>query len=181
MDHKTVEEYVLSMPNAKLDYPFGKGVAVYKIFIPKAGPLASHVDGVQGGTEKRTEPYETYGEGVSEATTQGSPSREDSTWGKAQQSATSTGSVSGSAGKQDSTMRGEWKMFALIEEKSDPVRISLKCDPQLAVLLREKYESVMPGYHLNKKYWNTLVLTGQLSWQEVQDLIRHSYELVSKD
>jgi predicted DNA-binding protein (MmcQ/YjbR family) len=72
------------------------------------------------------------------------------------------------------------KMFALIAENKDPIRISLKCDPQLAVLLREKYESVMPGYHLNKKHWNTVVLTGQLPWEEVQGLIRHSYELVSQ-
>jgi len=48
----------------------------------------------------------------------------------------------------------------------------------LAVLLREKYETVMPGYHLNKKHWNTVVLTGQLPWEEVQGLIRHSYDLV---
>lgn len=105
MDHKTVEEYLLSMPNARLDYPFGEGVAVYK-----AGD----------------------------------------------------------------------KMFALVAEKSSPVRLSLKCDPLLARHLREKYESVLPGYHLNKKHWNTLVLSGQLSWEEVQDLIRHSYELVVK-
>jgi predicted DNA-binding protein (MmcQ/YjbR family) len=59
-----------------------------------------------------------------------------------------------------------------------PVRISLKCDPQLAELLRGKYEEVMPGYHLNKKHWNTIVLSGQLSWEEVQGLIRHSYDLV---
>lgn len=72
------------------------------------------------------------------------------------------------------------KMFALLTEKSSPVRISLKCDPRLATLLREKYETVMPGYHLNKKHWNTIVLTGQLSWEEVQDLIRHSYNLVTK-
>ena len=72
------------------------------------------------------------------------------------------------------------KMFALVAAKSDPVRISLKCDPLLAATLREKYESVMPGYHLNKKHWNTILLTGQLSWEEVQDLIRHSYNLVSE-
>lgn len=105
MDHKTVEDYLLSMPNTRLDYPFGEGVAVYKV--------------------------------------------------------------------------GD-KMFALVAEKSDPVRISLKCDPQLAVTLREKYESVLPGYHLNKKHWNTLLLTGQLGWPEVQDLIRHSYQLVTE-
>jgi predicted DNA-binding protein (MmcQ/YjbR family) len=70
-------------------------------------------------------------------------------------------------------------MFALVAEKSDPVNLSLKCDPTLAELLREKYESVMPGYHLNKKHWNTLLLTGQLGWEEVKDLIRHSYNLVA--
>ena len=72
------------------------------------------------------------------------------------------------------------KMFALIPEKSEPVRISLKCDPKLAEVLREKYESVMPGYHLSKKHWNTIVLSGQLDWEEVQALIQHSYQLVTK-
>ena len=70
------------------------------------------------------------------------------------------------------------RMFALIPEGKDPVRVSLKCDPQLAEFLRNKYDTVMPGYHLNKKHWNTIVLTGQLPWEEVQGLIRHSYDLV---
>lgn len=73
----------------------------------------------------------------------------------------------------------EGKMFALIDEKSMPVRVSLKCDPQLAELLREKYESVLPGYHLNKKHWNTIICSGQLDDSELHDLIRHSYELVT--
>jgi len=73
----------------------------------------------------------------------------------------------------------EAKMFALIAEGSDPVRLSLKCDPQLAQILRERYESIMPGYHLNKKHWNTVVLTGQLTDEEVYDLIDHSYRLVT--
>lgn len=73
---------------------------------------------------------------------------------------------------------GVGKMFALIAEKSDPVRLSLKCDPQLAVLLREKYETVVPGYHLNKKHWNTIICTGQVGDDELKDLIRHSFELV---
>jgi predicted DNA-binding protein (MmcQ/YjbR family) len=72
------------------------------------------------------------------------------------------------------------KMFALISEGKSPVQVSLKCDPELAVVLRDKYETVMPGYHLNKKHWNTLVLTGQMTWDEVQDLIRLSYQLVTK-
>jgi predicted DNA-binding protein (MmcQ/YjbR family) len=72
------------------------------------------------------------------------------------------------------------RMFALVSEKSDPLSISLKCDPQLAIHLREKYESVMPGYHLNKKHWNTIVLSGQMNWDEIKDLIHHSYDLVAK-
>lgn len=105
MDHKTVENYILSMPNARLDYPFGEGVAVYK-----------------------------------------------------------TGD----------------KMFALISEGKNPLQISLKGDPQLNELLRQKYETVLPGYHLNKKHWNTIILSGQLPWEEVQGLIRHSYELATR-
>ncbi len=72
------------------------------------------------------------------------------------------------------------KMFALIYEAAVPVRLSLKCDPQLSELLREKYETVVPGDHLNKKHWNTVICSGQLKDDEVADLIRHSYELVAK-
>jgi predicted DNA-binding protein (MmcQ/YjbR family) len=54
----------------------------------------------------------------------------------------------------------------------------LKCDPQLAELLREKYETVLPGYHLNKKHWNTIVCTGQVSDDEILDFTRLSYQLV---
>lgn len=72
------------------------------------------------------------------------------------------------------------KMFALIAEGTQPVRVSLKCDPQLAETLRERYESVLPGYHLNKKHWITVICSGQLSDDEVYDLIRHSYQLVSR-
>jgi predicted DNA-binding protein (MmcQ/YjbR family) len=104
MTHKELETFILSMPNAKLDYPFGKDVAVYKV---------------------------------------------------------------------------NDKMFALISEGSDPLRVSLKCDPQLAVYLREKYETVVPGYHLNKKHWNTVICTGQLGEAEIHDLVVHSYHLVA--
>lgn len=70
------------------------------------------------------------------------------------------------------------KIMAIIAEGSKPLRVSLKCDPQLAQLLREKYESVLPGYHLNKKHWNTIICTGQLSDDEIFDLVRLSYQLV---
>jgi predicted DNA-binding protein (MmcQ/YjbR family) len=71
------------------------------------------------------------------------------------------------------------KIVAIIAEGSKPLRVSLKCDPKLALLLREKYETVLPGYHLNKKHWNTIICTGQLSDDELRDLARHSYELVN--
>lgn len=82
-------------------------------------------------------------------------------------------------GEEVAVYKVEDKMFALIQEGKDPVSLSLKCDPLLSKVLRERYETVMPGYHLNKKHWNTIVLSGQLSWDEVKDLIRHSYELVT--
>ena len=82
-------------------------------------------------------------------------------------------SEQGGAGKENG------KMFALIAEGSTPVKLSLKCDPQLAEILREKYETVLPGYHLSKKHWNTILCTGQVPLTELKDLIRHSYELVT--
>jgi len=107
MTHKELEEYLLAKPGARLDYPFGEEVAVYKVGSRESG-----------------------------------------------------------------------KMFALVPEGKEPANISLKCDPVLAETLRERYESVMPGYHLNKKHWNTIVTSGQLSDQEVLDLIDLSYRLV---
>ena len=71
------------------------------------------------------------------------------------------------------------KMIAIVAEGSSPLRISLKCEPKLAELLREKYETVLPGYHLNKKHWNTIICSGQLPDEEIFDLARLSYELVS--
>jgi predicted DNA-binding protein (MmcQ/YjbR family) len=74
---------------------------------------------------------------------------------------------------------GEGKIFAIIADGSKPLRVSLKCDPLLAETLREKYETVVPGYHLNKKHWNTIICTGQLSDDEIKDLARLSYDLVA--
>lgn len=73
----------------------------------------------------------------------------------------------------------EGKIVAIVAEGSQPLRVSLKCDPQLALNLREKYETVLPGYHLNKKHWNTIICSGQLSSDEIFDLARLSYRLVS--
>ena len=113
MTHKELEEYLLSMPGAWLDYPFGEGTAVYKV---------GHKD-VPGEQEK---------------------------------------------------------MFAIIAEDSKPLRVSLKCDPQLAIVLRDKYETVVPGYHLNKRHWNTIICTGQLGDEDIKDLVRLSYRLVTE-
>lgn len=74
----------------------------------------------------------------------------------------------------------EAKMFAIVAEDSKPVRVSLKCDPQLAEVLREKYETVLPGYHLNKKHWNTIICSGQVPLDELESMVRLSYELVKK-
>lgn len=82
--------------------------------------------------------------------------------------------------KVGSKAAGEGKLFAIIADDSSPLRVSLKCDPQLAENLREKYESVLPGYHLNKKHWNTIICSGQLSDDEVKDLARLSYSLVAE-
>jgi predicted DNA-binding protein (MmcQ/YjbR family) len=73
----------------------------------------------------------------------------------------------------------EGKIVAIVHENSKPLSISLKCDPQLAILLREKYETVQPGYHLNKKHWNTILCTGQVPNDEIFDLTRLSYRFAS--
>ena len=75
---------------------------------------------------------------------------------------------------------GKGKIVALVAEETNPLRVSLKCDPLLATNLREKYETVLPGYHLNKKHWNTIICSGQLSDEEVFDLARLSYEIIKK-
>lgn len=72
------------------------------------------------------------------------------------------------------------KMFALIANDTKPLRVSLKCDPLLAETLRETYETVVPGYHLSKKHWNTIICTGQVSDDELQDFARLSYRLVTE-
>jgi predicted DNA-binding protein (MmcQ/YjbR family) len=113
MTHTEMEEYLLSMPGAWLDYPFGEGTSVYKV---------GHKD-IPGENEK---------------------------------------------------------MFALISDGSKPLRVSLKTDPILNKTLQERYESVLPGYHLNKKHWMTVICSGQLTDEEIKDLARLSYNLVTE-
>jgi predicted DNA-binding protein (MmcQ/YjbR family) len=70
------------------------------------------------------------------------------------------------------------KMFALLALDEVPTRVNLKCDPDLALELRDRYEQVEPGYHMNKKHWNTVVLDGVIPDGEVREMIDHSYGLV---
>ena len=70
------------------------------------------------------------------------------------------------------------KMFALTMPDDFPARINLKCDPERAVLLREEYESITPGYHMNKRHWNTVTLDGSVPSSLVRELIDLSHELV---
>jgi predicted DNA-binding protein (MmcQ/YjbR family) len=70
------------------------------------------------------------------------------------------------------------KLFALTQPDEFPARMNLKCDPERAALLREEYDSIVPGYHMNKRHWNTVILDGSLPSALVRDLIDHSYELI---
>src|SRR6266853_6227995 len=70
------------------------------------------------------------------------------------------------------------KMFALAALEEVPPRVNLKCDPDLTLELRDRYEQVEPGYHMNKKHWNTVVLDGVIPDREVRKMIDDSYELV---
>jgi predicted DNA-binding protein (MmcQ/YjbR family) len=72
------------------------------------------------------------------------------------------------------------KMFGLIAWQASPLSLSLKCDPDLAVTLRSQYPAITPGYHLNKKHWNSIALDGTVPDDEVLGLIDHSYNLVVK-
>ena len=70
------------------------------------------------------------------------------------------------------------KMFALTGLDSVEFSINLKCDPEKAIELREEYACVLPGYHMNKKHWNTILVNGSVSDQIVFQWIDHSYALI---
>ena len=70
------------------------------------------------------------------------------------------------------------KVFALSPLGSEPLKVSVKCDPELGEGLREQYESIVPGYHLNKRHWITITLSGKPGDDLVRELIEDSYDLV---
>jgi predicted DNA-binding protein (MmcQ/YjbR family) len=72
------------------------------------------------------------------------------------------------------------KMFALLAWQELPLRITLKCDPDLALTLREQFEAVQPGYYMNKKHWNTITLDATISDEHILEMIDTSYQLVVK-
>ena len=71
------------------------------------------------------------------------------------------------------------KMFAILAWQENPLKISLKCDPDHALVLRDIYAAVQPGYHLHKKHWNTVTLDGSAPEQEIFRWIDESYHLVA--
>ncbi|MFT4549523.1 MAG: putative DNA-binding protein (MmcQ/YjbR family) [Pseudoalteromonas tetraodonis] len=73
---------------------------------------------------------------------------------------------------------GEMKMFATLGLEDEIGRTNLKCDPERAIDLRQEHDAILPGWHMNKKHWNTLVLDGSLKPALVRELIDHSYDLV---
>ena len=72
------------------------------------------------------------------------------------------------------------KIFAIVAYQENPVRISLKCDPEHAEALRAIYSSILPGYHLNKNHWNTVILNQSIPHREIIQMIDESYDLVLK-
>ena len=72
------------------------------------------------------------------------------------------------------------KIFLLLSLDSDPVQFNVKCDPEMAIQLREDFASVLPGYHMNKKHWNTILVDGELGNEILKKFIVASYQLVKK-
>lgn len=70
------------------------------------------------------------------------------------------------------------KMFLLVGLDNDPLQFNVKCDPEKAVELREQYDCVQPGYHMNKTHWNTVVVDGSVSDKLLKEWIDWSYDLV---
>jgi predicted DNA-binding protein (MmcQ/YjbR family) len=70
------------------------------------------------------------------------------------------------------------KMFALSRLEDRPLKVSVKCEPLLAEQLREAHAAVLPGYHLNKRHWNTVIIDGSLPEKMIKDMIEDSYDLV---
>ncbi len=81
-------------------------------------------------------------------------------------------------GPENLVLKVYGKIFTIADLEEMPLRANLKCDPEWAVELREEYEEIQPGYHMNKKHWNTVYLEGSLDTKLIKKLIDRSYDLV---
>ena len=81
-------------------------------------------------------------------------------------------------GPENSVFKVAGKIFALTRLDERPLRVSLKCDPSLAEQLRNAHAAVIPGYHLNKRHWNTVVIDGSMPDAMIADMVEDSYDLV---
>lgn len=77
-------------------------------------------------------------------------------------------------------MKAGGKMFLLVSLDADPLQFNVKCDPERAIELREEYDCVLPGYHMNKKHWNTIVVDGTLTNKQLKEMVLDSYNLIVK-
>jgi predicted DNA-binding protein (MmcQ/YjbR family) len=82
-------------------------------------------------------------------------------------------------GPETSVFKVAGKMFALSQLGADSLRVSVKCDPGLAEVLRGAHPAVLPGYHLNKRHWNTVIVDRSLPDEAIRDMIEDSYDLVA--
>ena len=73
------------------------------------------------------------------------------------------------------------KIFLLLPLNAESLRFNVKCNPEYALELREQYSCIQPGYHMNKKHWNTVFIDGTLSSRQIKQFVEDSYNLVNKN
>lgn len=81
-------------------------------------------------------------------------------------------------GETTLVFRVKEKIFLLVALDTDPLQFNAKCDPEKAMELREAYDAVKPGYHMNKKHWNTIIIDGSISSKLIKEMIDDSYNLI---
>ena len=81
-------------------------------------------------------------------------------------------------GEETLVLKVNGKMFLAIGLTRQPPQFNAKCDPERAIQLREEYDCIRPGYHMNKKHWNTVIVDNTLTKKLLKELIDHSYDLV---
>ena len=83
-------------------------------------------------------------------------------------------------GEETLVFKANGKIFLLLGLENQPLQFNVKCDPERAIELREQHDCIKPGYHMNKKHWNTVIIDNTLNKKELKELIDHSYNLVFK-